>query len=74
MAGGPVEANSEGVSQGLLELLDPGVDLVVEDDQDDEGPDDHEEQVHPEDVDLEWMFPRIRSGLLGTASSQDNLV
>jgi hypothetical protein len=29
------------------------VDLVVEDDQDDEGADDVEEQVHPQDVDLQ---------------------
>ena len=33
--------------------LKPGVDLVVEDDEDNEGPDDVEEEVHPQDIDLQ---------------------
>ncbi len=33
----------------------PGVNFVVEDDEDDKGADDVEEQVHPEDIDLEQI-------------------
>jgi len=35
--------------------LVPGVNFVVEDDEDDKGADDVEEQVHPEDIDLEQI-------------------
>ena len=56
LTGRSVEADPEGVGQSFLEFLDPGVNLVVQDDQDHERTDDVEEQVHPQNVNLEFNF------------------
>ncbi len=42
----------------------PGVNFVVEDDQDDEGPDDVEEEIHPQDVDLQLCIRILTLGKL----------
>ncbi len=47
-----IEADSEGVSQSFLKFFDPGVNLVVQDDQNNKGTNNVEEQVHPQDINL----------------------